>query len=315
MSFRAPGYDADKPLRRHLPADDWRMAMTEIANRHGLAGAPLAAFSSGSDVVWRVGDAVVKLTAPVWAEELDTEVRALATVRGRLPVETPEPLARGELDGWPYVVVSFVGGDPIGAVWPELDARARLAFAHELGALTATLHGLDAGEAWPDDWDAFRTRYCGDVRARHARGDVPAELLREIEPFLARLSGTGPLDANGGALLHTELLHEHILVTRTRAGARIRALIDFADARVGPPGYEFLAPAEFVFKGEPGAMRTMLQGYGMPDEALTPELAEELCGWALRHRFGKLERALAAVAPFRPSTLGELAQRLYGVVP
>ena len=75
MSWTPPEHDRARELREHLPVDGWRAAVGAIAARHGLPTAGARPFETGSDVVWSLGEHVVKLTAPVWRDEIEAEAR------------------------------------------------------------------------------------------------------------------------------------------------------------------------------------------------------------------------------------------------
>lgn len=299
MAWTPPPVQAST-VRDLLPEREWVAPLLEICARHGLPSDALAAFSSGSDVVWGAGDVVIKLTTPRWAAQMASERRALEHVAGRLSVTTPRLLHHGELEGWPYLVMSRVAGIAVAERWPALDRARRLKLAAELGAVLRELHGLAA--CTDDDWPAFWARCRADVARRHDEPDVPPELVRGIEPFLSR---QGELDGEGRCFLHTEYLDQHVLLD---GRARPTAVIDFADTQVGPAPYDFAAPVEFIFKGERGLLRAFLDGYGADAERYAPD---ELLAWALCHRFGRLRRMLEAVAPAVPRDLPELARLLY----
>jgi len=82
----------------------------------------------------------------------------------------------------------------------------------------------------------------------------------------ARLSSEGMKRARrllpAGVLLHTELLDEHVLVEERGGRYELSGLIDFADGRVGPAEYDFPAPVEFLFRGQPGLLGFFLRAYG-----------------------------------------------------
>jgi hygromycin-B 7''-O-kinase len=248
----------------------------------------------------------VKLTVPDARWQIEAKARHAARVHGRLSLETPAALAAGALDGWPYVVLTRVAGVAIGAAWPELDHAERLRLAGALGRLARELHGLDAaGE--PDDWDAFRSTCLARLRARR-ENDVPPALAAEVAPFLAAV---GELAHAPRVRAHTELLDQHVLVEPRDGRYELAGLIDFADPRLAPEEYEFPAPAELLFRAEPGLFRAFLLAYGYAEHELTPDCSERLLAWGLTHRYGSLARMLRAVAPARPGTLAELAGALY----
>ena len=314
-----PPSEDEGELRDLLPEEGWRAAMRLICARHGLPDDELAPFPSGSDVVWGAGPWVLKLSSPRWTFEIEAEARNLRRLEGRLGVETPRVLATGALEGWPYVVSSRVPGVALAGPWEELEHGERLRLAEDLGELTRELHGVpldglegDAAEGWSATrWEDFWRACRADVRARHARAGVPRSLLEGIEPFLRSV---GTLETQPLRFVHTELYGEHVLVERSPSGRLVpRALIDLADARAAPFGYEVPAPVEFLFRGEPGLLRAYLEAYGLRGDELGPELSERLLAFGLCHRFGSLRRMLAAVHPSRPAHLGDLACTLYGL--
>ena len=132
--------------------------------------------------------------------------------------------------------------------------------------------------------------------------------------------------------LHTELLDQHILVEPVLAdpdaksagkhdpeepGWRVSALIDFADARVGAPGYDLPALAEFLFRGEPGVWQPFFEGYGWKERFGSLPKPEQCLSFGLQHQFASLERALEAAGLPGPEHLADgeqlrrLARRLY----
>lgn len=90
-------------------------------------------------------------------------------------------------------------------------------------------------------------------------------------------------------------------------------MIDFADARVGHPDYEWPAAVEFVFRGAPGCLRALLEGYGWSGDVIDGMDVRRLAVWSLWHRFGRLKRAVDAVGEPVPMGWGEWAGRSYGL--
>jgi len=300
MTWTPPELDPAKSLRTALSAEGWLVAHAAILERHGLSTEGLALFPSGSDIVAGTAEHVVKLTTPRWREAMGEEASWLAHVSGRLSVPTPRVLAGGELSGWPYLVSTRVPGRGFGEVWEELNSAERLTLARALGALTAEVHAMplpEVFEAWPD----FLAAQIESAPRRHQSAGVPEALAAQIPAFLARTARA----QRASVCLHTELLGDHVLVMQ-REGAWVpSAMIDWADSRVGHPGYDLPAIAEFVFKGEEGCLGAFLSGLGW---SASPE---QIMTWGLIHRFGSLRRMLGAVGAPTPETLEELAARVY----
>lgn len=296
-------------VRDAVSPELWRRVAGQIAARHGLRGVP-EPYPTGSDLVCRVGEAVIKLTTPGWAHQLEVEGALQRHLAGRLPYAVPALLAEGSFEGWPYLVMSRLSGAPLGQVWEELDARARLRLAARLGEATAALHAVEAPQLPGPSWGGFRRRLRLDLEARYlARGLAP-EWAAQLEPFVRSVE---PFPGCGLVLLHTELLGEHVLLRETPRGWDVDGLIDLADGRAGDAEYDFVAPVEFVFKGQRGCLRAFIEGYGYPAESLGAATQRRLCAWGLLHRYGSVRRMLDAVGPPAPETLDQLALRLYAL--
>ena len=77
----------------------WERAAQQICARHGVEAAPLLRSPQGENVIFFAGRrAVVKIYAP-FRDNFARESAALEYARGKFPVETPEVLHRGEIEG------------------------------------------------------------------------------------------------------------------------------------------------------------------------------------------------------------------------
>jgi hygromycin-B 7''-O-kinase len=306
MTWSPPSVGDAGRLPNAAPVEQWREAMVEIARRHHLPTADLLPYPTGSDVVFGGEGFVVKLTEPRWAEEFPAERFFLEHLAGKLTIAVPEVLAEGELEGWPYLVMSRLGDRAVGEVWPELDREERLRLAVRIGEMTAELHAVPPPPA-REEWDAFLVERREQVVTHHRARGVSEAWLERIEPFLDE-TARPPRDP---VLLHTELLGAHLLVAPGSEGWHPSGLIDFADAKVGHPDYEFPALVEFLFAAERGCLRRCLEGYGWREEELDREGGRRLAAWGLLHEFADLGRTLRAAGDPPPVDFGELVDRLY----
>jgi hygromycin-B 7''-O-kinase len=267
--------DAYRPFRRDVEAQ--RPAMEAIAARHGLTCGELAPFSQGTQIVWGTQRSVIKLFVPTWPEDTRIEMLMLERLVGA-GVPVPQLEARGEVAGWPYVVMSRLPGQRVSEVWPGLDADARERLAHDIGVAMARLAalpvtGLDALRAHQDSLLAERRpRLLQDQRERGGDDALEAELR-------ALLGALPPLLPAESVLVHADLTADNILVH----DGRLAGFIDFADAFVGPWTYELAATSCFVTQGDRRSQRALLSGRRV--EA-TPELLVTLRCWAVLHRYG-----------------------------
>lgn len=298
-------------IRRDEPI--LRPAVDVLCARHGWPPFTVRRFPDGSLPVYAVGGrAVLKLYPPVYRDERDVEALVLRTVEGRLSVPTPRVLAEGSLDGWGYLFMSRLHGRSLAAVWPDLAAGDRLLLADELGRSLRALHALRPAEPIParPAWDAFLAGQRASATARQKTRGLSPKWLGQIDPFLA---GVDLGDADRRALLHTEVMREHLLADATDEGWRLTGLFDFEPAMVGAPEYEFASVGLFVSCGERAVLRRLLSAYGYRAGAMDQRMAERFLAYALLHKYANFPWYLERVPP-PPSvaTLPELAAYWWG---
>ena len=224
-------------------------------------------FPTGSDIVFGDGSTVIKLTRPKWSAEIEAEASLLQRVRGALPVRTPQVLATGTVEGWPWVAMTHVPGTQIAELWPSASRAERDRWAQQIGEVIRALHTLPV-EADPG-WSAW-LRHCESTVLDRHRGPL-------VEGIPAFLRPDEPLPP---VLLHTEIYEQHVLIE----GGDVVGLIDFADGRVGDPRYELPALLELMFRDDVQALRVAIEAAGIPIDA------EGMLRWSLRHRYGQLAR-------------------------
>ena len=187
-------------------------------------------------------------------------------------VPVPQFETRGEVEGWPYVVMKPPPGPArLRGMAGSRCRRTRAQLAHDVGAAMARLAalpvtGLAALHAPQESLLAERLpRLLAD---QSERGGDDA-LAAELQAFLDALPPLLPAES---ILLHADLTADNILVHQ----GRLAGFIDFADAFVGPWTYELAATSCFVTQGDRRSQRALLAGRGVP---ATPELLATLrCG-------------------------------------
>ena len=109
-------------------------ALRIVAEHAGISADGIEFFADGSNLVGGVGDAVIKLFAPFDEGYRITEQRTLEFLKGKLGVATPEVRARGELEGWSYLVMGRIPGQPLSMVWDRVEEGERQHLCHEIGS-------------------------------------------------------------------------------------------------------------------------------------------------------------------------------------
>ena len=250
--------------------------MQAICGHHGLDPAGLHRLGLGTHVVFRTGRTVLKLFCPLWGQDYPAEKAALDAVGG-LPV--PELITTGVLEEWPYMLMTVVPGVPAYKVWDDLDHRDQVFIVEQLGGMIGKLHQHAPIPQLSTDWNTFiEARLSHWVEHHHE----PAEpwsgwLAKRLDHF-----SEPPFEP---ILLHADITNDNILLSKSNGRWRISGFIDFGDATMGHPYYEFVAPLTYYTLGRPQLSRLLLESYGLE---LTPERAQRLTTYCFLHRFCRL---------------------------
>lgn len=290
-----------------------RAGARAMCDRHGLGSVDIGRFEDGSLPVYAVGsDRVLKLYPPVYEHECDIEAGVLETVEGQLPIPTPRVEQVGELDGWSYVLMSRLHGESLEKVWPLTTLWERERLAAELGHVLAALHAITApgpDQLGPTDWERFVAAQRASCTERQRAAGLDETWLAQIPSFLDGVDlGASPRLA----LLHTEVMREHLFVTRQADGWTLSGLFDFEPAMRGATEYEFAAAGLFVSCGDADFLRHMLSAYGYAPQQLDEALSQRLLAYALLHRYSNLHFYLQRLPPPAASTLDALATCWWG---
>jgi hygromycin-B 7''-O-kinase len=267
-----------------------------IAAHHGLAGAEVTRFAAGSVPVYAVGPAHVLKLFPAAEEAFwRTEVTALQAAQGRLPVATPGVHAAARSGAWRYILMDRLPGQPLDGVWGDLPPAARADLMDQVGQLLGALHALPVAAlgAITPDWAAFVAGQRAGCVARQAQYKLTTPWLEQVAPFLDAVALSAPA---APALLHTEVMHAHLLVTPAAEGWRLSGLVDFEPAMVGDPEYELASVGVFVSCGDPALFQRVLDGMGVPAAARVG-LARRVMAWMLLHRYSRLTWYLERLPP------------------
>jgi len=268
----------------------WLPALRCICDRHGLPAAGLARQALGTHVVFRTTDRIVKLMCPLYLDRHDAEGIVLRRLRG-LP--SPELVAQGELEGWPYLVMTIVDGTPAAEVWPALTHAEKASIVPQVGDLMRRLHAQAPIAELAIDWNRFleeRIRIAGEHHG--VSGEWAGWLQRRLEGF-----AEGPF---APVLLHADITLDHLLLERRGGAWTVTGLIDFGDAMMGDPGYDFTAPLIGLAAGDAGLTRRLVESYGWrPDR----EVRERLLTWCLLHRYARLSDITERIRVGHPDEL------------
>ena len=306
----------DRAAYEHLQTDaqTWLPAVQAICQRHGLPIDALVRLSEGTNVVFALGtQQIIKLYPPHWHRLWVAERLVAEHIFGKLSVATPEIVAAGDLEGWPYLVMQRLAGRYLSEVWGAMAAPNQLQLVADLGALLAQLHALPTRglEMLEADWPAvIADRVRGCVQ-RHREQGMAEVWLQQLPAYLARAQPLYP--ASFPPVIVSGDIHQyHLLVAEAQGQWRLAGLFDFDDARVGFHEYDLAATGLFLMAGRSQLLRTFLRAYGYADADLDEALSHRLLSYTLLHRYRPFNWVREEVVGDRAcTTLAQLATTIY----
>jgi hygromycin-B 7''-O-kinase len=259
----------------YLDPAAWLPAVEAICKRHGLDASVLQREPPGTHIVFRTGSCIIKLFSTLWGEDFTSERVVLDHLRG---MQTPQIVSEGEIEGWPYLIISAVPGRPLNQVWDELVAAEKRSIVEHIGAFMRALHEHPPIPELATDWDRFLGKRIDHWEDHHRPVGAWRDWIRE------RLSGFYE-PAFTPVLLNADITDEHVLVVHRGGQWQFSGVIDFGDAMMGHPHYEFVAPLVCLTLGEPSLSRALVESYGLEP---TAALAGRLTTYCLLHQYGRL---------------------------
>lgn len=299
--FDCSDLPAPKSLREwgevFTDVDIWTPAVREICRRARIPVHAIEAGYPGSNAVFIVNKhtpsvAVVKIYAPLWSDDYALE-RVIHSLLTRWPeIGAPLLLAEGTLgrDGaWPYIVLSYVSGEPIREVREDIPRRNLLTACRDLGHRLRLLHSisiadLGALDTSPDGWQRTASRQLTQaVEKLRSRRVVPKTVIERIPGFVDTV--LQELRASPIVLVSGDVTEDHVMLAEQDGHWALSGLIDFADALIAPPEYEWVALWFSALDRDNGCLRACLEGYG-GDVIANAAFYRNALAFTFLHEFG-----------------------------
>lgn len=306
----------DHYRRVRSDASFWRPYIEEAFKAQELALEPILALEDdGTNAnFWLGSNKILKIFTPFChgRESKGMEVAALRSLADS-DLPTPKVLARGELMPldedwkWPFLVTDRLPGRTLQAMWPEMPHEQRLGFAFQIGDLLRRLHKVIPSPElsrtfqanWPLGFSDFLKRQHQLVTNKSELAVIP------IYEEILRMS-PGTLTAGWPALVHGDLDGTHLLVQN----GQITGMIDFGDAKIGDPLYDFVTVQLDLFEQDPRLFAEMLRGYNI-DPKQERNFNQRLTAYAILHEWPLVNDLPKWAVRSGAHSLGDLGEWLW----
>jgi hygromycin-B 7''-O-kinase len=261
-----PTHPDDQTARRiidHQPDEYWYKVIAEVASRHQLATSGWKRVQKGSNVIFRQGMLALKIVPPNWGYQAQAEVESLTYLTAVLPLELPKLIAHGELNNWPYVVITWLPGISLGDVWQDLTMNNKKLILGQVGEFARDLHAskIDLGCALNKNWHQYHQTLLNNCLPRHKGNALPDHLARQIGDYLGENSEY--FDDGQTLFTHMDLHPWNLMVEEHGNEFRLCGVLDFGDAIIGRSRLlELATPLIFLCQGSRELARELLQSYG-----------------------------------------------------
>ena len=268
----------------------WETAAHQILEQHGLAHLPLAIINEGSNIVFGIGsDRILKIFVPALRDQFESEKLVLNHIYGKLSILTPKLEHVGELDGWPYLIMSRIEGRTLEGLWEKLPFENKVSLIRKLGNLIREVHSIPTNglESIDSHWASFLENQIVNCAERHRSLNLPVTMVDGIPAYLEATSPLLPRNIRP-VLLTGEYTPMNLIVKETNGFWDLHGLIDFGDSLLGLREYDLLGPGAFLIQGDQRLARELLISYGYTQEELNPDLSRKLTALTLLHKHSNL---------------------------
>jgi hygromycin-B 7''-O-kinase len=306
----------DHYRRVRTDASFWRPYIEEAFKASELSVEPILAIEDdGTNAnFWLGSNKILKIYTP-FCHGRESKGMETAVLRNLADSDLPVPkvLARGELMPlddewkWPFLVTERLPGRTLHAMWPEMPHEQRMGYAFQIGDMLRRLHKVipspDVSRTfqaiWPKGFTDFLVRQHQLVSAKSELAVIP------IYDEIVKMS-PATLASGWPAVLHGDLDGTHLLVQH----GQITGLIDFGDAKIGDPLYDFVTVQIDLFDQDPRMFSEMLRGYKI-DPREERNFRERLTAYAVLHEWPLVESLPTWAVRSGAGSLGELGEWLW----
>jgi hygromycin-B 7''-O-kinase len=300
MPLKLPAVASAADYERHFNDDVWRQAAANICARHSIPYTSLRRSPLGENIIFFVDERyVVKIYAPFRGQYARERAALEFAAAAKLGIETPQVAHTGDIEGWPYLLMTHLAGLPMRDVWSEMDARNRLEIVARLGVALRELHAHAAPTsqaALNRDWGRFVERQASESVERQRACGANPEWLESLPAYIAARLELLPTNYEP-VMLHGDVHPGNVLLTEAGGRWLISGLFDFGDSFCGFHEYEFVAPGVLMVQGRREEQREMLLAYGYTEAQLDLNLRARLMLLTVFYECSDLRKYALRLAP------------------
>ncbi len=210
-----------------------------------------------------------------------------------------------------FLVIERLPGVTLESVWARIPHPNRVALMGGIGRMMACVHRELVGSLadLPPQWAPFLEGQIAGCLARHTRLGSPEFLLRELVDYVREGAPLIPT-AFRPVILTGEYTPFNLLVQEHNGWWEHSGMIDFGDAMIGPPEYDFLGPSTFLCAGNSELVRAWMQTYGVGAQ-VSNEQRQRWMTLLLLHRYSYPKAQIRIPGWEASGSIAELAEKIW----
>jgi len=267
----------------------WVEVAHTILRRHQIDYTTLNRAEHGENIVFLVDDQLVlKIYTPL-KNGFHRESAGLQFADGRISIPIPRIVEEGEIEGFYYLVITQLGGEPLTRHdWLNLEKHEQIVLLSQLAVGLKELHSADAS-AFDFDWREFlRIQVESAVDKQRTEGGNP-EWIESIPVYFEKYLPLIPGKV-ADSFQHGDVHFGNLRFENKGDSRQISGLFDFADSIKGFHEYEFVAVGVLMIQGQGELQREFFRAYGYKDIEIDIALRHRMMMLTMLYEYSSLRR-------------------------
>ncbi len=270
----------------------WKPAVQEICRRASITLESIETGYPGTNAVFLVNQCyVVKIYAPFCHDDYHLERELLTKFGEKALIPAPALLARGILEdsiSWPYIIMEYLPGQPIREVRDKIVRANLMEITAHMGKIVRTMHKIPITsliylDRSQNGWQRYCQQQLKTLMKKLQRNHILPDPIVEAIPVY--VSSESAKRKEPMTLVHGDLTEDHWLLVNTQGHWALSGLFDFADAKISPPSYEWVALWFGALDRNHESMASFMHSYD-PAIALDDAFCMRAMAYTFLHEFG-----------------------------